>query len=83
MKKYLDKARGKGKVRLSKMKPDVPIAAWSLLRWSVASSTAYLEEIEDEDDMVHNIGEFCCGPVSLYKQLILITYRQDVEAVPL
>ncbi|KAH7100349.1 hypothetical protein BKA62DRAFT_706762 [Auriculariales sp. MPI-PUGE-AT-0066] len=57
MKKYLDKARGKGKVRLTKMDDKVPAAAWSLLRWCVASCTAYLEEIVDEDDMVHGIDK--------------------------
>ncbi|KZW01474.1 hypothetical protein EXIGLDRAFT_717897 [Exidia glandulosa HHB12029] len=55
MKKYLDKARGKGRVRLAKMDPTIPTAAWSVLRWTVASCTAYLEEILDEDDMVHGI----------------------------
>ncbi|EJD40876.1 hypothetical protein AURDEDRAFT_115746 [Auricularia subglabra TFB-10046 SS5] len=57
MKKYLDRARGKGKLRLSKMDSNILPAAWGIFRWAIASCTAYLEEILDEDEMVHNIDK--------------------------
>ncbi|KIJ34113.1 hypothetical protein M422DRAFT_783010 [Sphaerobolus stellatus SS14] len=58
MKEYLDrKLPGKVSPQLRAIDPDVPVAAWQMLRWCVASSTAYIEEIMDEDDKVCNISQ--------------------------
>lgn len=40
------------------MKEDVPAAAWTLLRWCVASCTAYIEELNSAPERVQNIGMF-------------------------
>lgn len=89
MKRYLEKARGKGRVRLSKMDDAIPAAAWGVLRWSVASCTAYLEEILDEDDMVHGIDKtwrqfrFSVGAPDAearFKANVDAAVRQDAQA---
>ncbi|KAF8523448.1 hypothetical protein BU17DRAFT_43697 [Hysterangium stoloniferum] len=57
MKEHLEcKIPGKASPQLRTMDDSIPAAAWALLRWCVASSTAYLEEIEDSDELVYNIS---------------------------
>ena len=58
MRKHLMKriARGKSKPKLHEVKPDVLPAAWTILRWCVASCRSYLEEITDEEYLIKNIG---------------------------
>ncbi|RDX46333.1 hypothetical protein OH76DRAFT_1407058 [Lentinus brumalis] len=58
MKKHLQQPRkaGRAKPRLQDLDKAVPEAAWSVLRWCVASCTAHLEELELEEDQVKNIG---------------------------
>ncbi|TFK70490.1 hypothetical protein BDN72DRAFT_838836 [Pluteus cervinus] len=43
---------GLSKPRLKNVDPDVPEAAWLILRWCVASCTAYLEEITSQEDTI-------------------------------
>lgn len=59
MKKHLSRrvAAGKSKPTLRDMDPDVPNAAWSILRWCVASCTAHIEAIETGEDLIKNIRE--------------------------
>lgn len=59
MKDYLTgigTATSAGGPQLKDMDPDVPRAAWLILRWCVASSTSFIEEIEDVDEKVSNIS---------------------------
>ena len=60
MKKYLERQRkpGQAKPKLKDMNKTIPEAAWSILRWCVASCTAHLEELREEHEMVKNIGVF-------------------------
>ena len=60
MKKHLEQPRkvGRAKPCLQNMDKDVPEAAWSVLRWCVASCTAHLEELREEEEQVKNIGVF-------------------------
>ncbi|GJE90635.1 hypothetical protein PsYK624_067790 [Phanerochaete sordida] len=54
----LKKAKsGRAKQRLQDVDPNIPPAAWSVLRWCVASCTAHLEELEDVEDRVTGFGE--------------------------
>ena len=78
------KAKGKVLPQLKTIDDKVLPAAWSILRWyvvpdifqspmstmsrCVASSTAYLEEISDGDEMVSNIGT---SSASIYHSLAL------------
>lgn len=48
---------GKVAPQLRTMDENVSPAAWLILRWCVASSTAYLEEITEPDDKVCNISK--------------------------
>ena len=58
MKKFLESPRkpGQAKLKLRDMDKTIPDAAWSILRWCVASCTAHLEELRSEDEQVKNIG---------------------------
>ncbi|KAI0738313.1 hypothetical protein C8Q80DRAFT_1275827 [Daedaleopsis nitida] len=58
MKKHLEQPSkaGRMKPRLQDMDKSIPEAAWAILRWCVASATAHLEELKDEDEQVKNIG---------------------------
>ena len=58
MKKHLERPvkPGQMKPRLKDMDKAIPDAAWSLLRWCVASCTAHLEELREEHERVKNIG---------------------------
>ncbi|KAI0795943.1 hypothetical protein C8Q75DRAFT_846922 [Abortiporus biennis] len=57
MKKHLEKKTkfGTAKPKLADLDPKILPAAWLLLRWCVASCTAHLEELTDENDRVRNI----------------------------
>lgn len=59
MKKHLSRrvAAGKSKPTLRDIDPTVPAAAWSVLRWCVASCTAHIEAIETKEDLIKNIRE--------------------------
>ncbi|KAF8880314.1 hypothetical protein BD779DRAFT_1549574 [Infundibulicybe gibba] len=59
MKKHLERKvqAGKSKPKLKDMDPDILPAAWSVLRWCVASCTAYIEEITSGPESVKNLGE--------------------------
>ncbi|KAH9934607.1 hypothetical protein B0H21DRAFT_759509 [Amylocystis lapponica] len=58
MKRHLEEApqAGRAKRRLKDIDPDIPDAAWLVLRWCVASCTAHLEELRSVEDRVQNIG---------------------------
>ncbi|KIK41799.1 hypothetical protein CY34DRAFT_24232 [Suillus luteus UH-Slu-Lm8-n1] len=58
MKKHLEKKvmTGTNKPKLRDMDPSILPAAWSILRWCVASCTAHLQELTEEEDQVQNIG---------------------------
>ncbi|RPD55194.1 hypothetical protein L227DRAFT_579837 [Lentinus tigrinus ALCF2SS1-6] len=58
IKRHLEQPRkaGRAKPRLQDVDKTVPEAAWSVLRWCVASCTAHLEELQSEEDQVKNIG---------------------------
>ncbi|KAL1741628.1 hypothetical protein HDZ31DRAFT_45014 [Schizophyllum fasciatum] len=58
MRKHLMRRVGRGKSRpkLASVKPDVLPAAWTILRWCVASCRSYLEEITDEKYLIKNIN---------------------------
>ncbi|KAF8641742.1 hypothetical protein AX16_009819 [Volvariella volvacea WC 439] len=58
MRKHLMKKVRSTKVKpkLKEMDPLVLPAAWSILRWIIASCTAYLEEINDEQEKVVGLG---------------------------
>ncbi|KAI0750412.1 hypothetical protein C8Q74DRAFT_1309949 [Fomes fomentarius] len=58
LRKYLQQPRkvGRAKPRLQDVDKAIPEAAWSILRWCVASCTAHLEELQSEDEQVKNIG---------------------------
>ena len=58
MKKHLERQRkpGQAKPNLKGMDKMIPDAAWSVLRWCVASCTAHLEELREEHEVVKNIG---------------------------
>ncbi|KAG0696497.1 hypothetical protein DFH29DRAFT_984602 [Suillus ampliporus] len=52
IKKYLEKkvTPGTNKPKLKDMNPTILPAAWSILRWCVASCTAHLQELTEEED---------------------------------
>ena len=58
MKKHLEQPRsaGRAKQRLQDIDRTIPDAAWSVLRWVVASCTAHLEELTSDEEQVKNIG---------------------------
>ncbi|OAX33300.1 hypothetical protein K503DRAFT_786591, partial [Rhizopogon vinicolor AM-OR11-026] len=58
MKKHLEKKvpTGTSRPKLKDMDPDISPAAWSILRWCVASCTAHLQQLTEEEDRVQNIG---------------------------
>ncbi|TRM66799.1 hypothetical protein BD626DRAFT_483861 [Schizophyllum amplum] len=57
MRKHLLRRVGKGKSRpkLQDVDPTVSSAAWTILRWCVASCRSYLEEITDDEYLIKNI----------------------------
>lgn len=59
MRRYLLKLAEQGKARgrhnIRNMADDVPAAAWTLLRWCVASCTAYIEELSHSSERVQNM----------------------------
>ncbi|KDQ20058.1 hypothetical protein BOTBODRAFT_184055 [Botryobasidium botryosum FD-172 SS1] len=57
MKRHITKKTRSGKVKptLYSIDPTIPKAAWLLLRWCVASCTADLEELVQEEDLVQNV----------------------------
>ncbi|KAL6306618.1 hypothetical protein BKA93DRAFT_773860 [Sparassis latifolia] len=57
MKKHLEKSTEGRRIkpRLKDMDNNITDAAWSILRWCVASCTAHIEELRSEEDRVHNI----------------------------
>ncbi|KAI5891455.1 uncharacterized protein SCHCODRAFT_02629145 [Schizophyllum commune H4-8] len=75
MRKHLMKriARGKSKPKLHEVKPEVLPAAWTILRWCVASCRSYLEEITDEEYLIKNID-------SEWRQFRFTVGAPDAEA---
>ncbi|KDQ51732.1 hypothetical protein JAAARDRAFT_497248 [Jaapia argillacea MUCL 33604] len=57
IKAHLDRKvkAGKSRPKLRDVDPSVLPAAWSILRWCIASSTAYLEEITEQEDLIRNV----------------------------
>ncbi|GLB36141.1 putative ubiquitin-conjugating enzyme family protein [Lyophyllum shimeji] len=57
MKKHLERKvkAGKAKPKLKDTDPTILPAAWSILRWCVASCTAYLEEITSGEERIKNL----------------------------
>lgn len=57
MKRHLERKvkAGKSKPRLKDLDPVILPAAWSILRWCVASCTAYLEEISSGEECVRGL----------------------------
>ncbi|KAF8078632.1 hypothetical protein FPV67DRAFT_1604087 [Lyophyllum atratum] len=57
MKKHLERKvkAGKAKPKLKDLDPNVLPAAWSILRWCVASCTAHLEEITSSEESIKNL----------------------------
>lgn len=55
---------GRVKLKLQDLDPNVLPAAWSVLRWCVASCTAHLEELKEEEDQVINFGASCTNHVA-------------------
>ncbi|TDL29181.1 hypothetical protein BD410DRAFT_817396 [Rickenella mellea] len=62
MKSYLEQKilPGQSKPLLIEMDRSVSPAAWSVLRWCIASATAYLEELTEPEDMVVGIDPEWC-----------------------
>jgi ubiquitin-conjugating enzyme E2 Q len=60
---WLDKKRRAGRphARVAQMDPDVPPAAWAVVRWIVGSCTAHLEELTDNDELVQGVGARRCA----------------------
>ncbi|KAG1868338.1 hypothetical protein DFJ58DRAFT_858928 [Suillus subalutaceus] len=75
MKKHLEKkvVVGTNKPKLKDMDPSILPAAWSILRWCVASCTAHLQELTEEEDQVQNIG-------SQWRQFRFMVGAPDKEA---
>lgn len=57
MKKHLERKvkAGKTKPKLKDLDPNILPAAWSILRWCVASCTAHLEEITSGEESIKNL----------------------------
>ncbi|KAH9475092.1 Ubiquitin-conjugating enzyme E2Q-like protein 1 [Psilocybe cubensis] len=57
MKKHLERKvkAGKSKPKLREIDPNVIPAAWSILRWVVASCTAHIEPIESGEELIKNL----------------------------
>ncbi|KAI0628025.1 hypothetical protein C8Q77DRAFT_1151557 [Trametes polyzona] len=57
LKRHLEQPRkpGRAKPRLQDIDRTIPEAAWLILRWCVASCTAYLEELRSDDEKVKNM----------------------------
>lgn len=75
MKKHLEKkvVTRSNKLKLKDMNSSILPAAWSILRWCVASCTAHLQELTEEEDQVQNIG-------SQWRQFRFIVGAPDKEA---
>ncbi|KAG2360227.1 hypothetical protein BDR07DRAFT_1413070 [Suillus spraguei] len=75
MKKHLKKkvASGTNKPKLKDMDLSILPAAWSILRWCVASCTAHLQELTEEEDRMQNIG-------SQWRQFRFMVGAPDKEA---
>ncbi|KAH8091785.1 hypothetical protein BXZ70DRAFT_1040306 [Cristinia sonorae] len=75
IKAYLDKNAkvGRTTVRLKDVHKGVHPAAWQILRWCVASCTAYLEELTSPEDKIHNIDP-------KWRQFRFIVGAPDAEA---
>ncbi|KAI0656109.1 hypothetical protein C8Q70DRAFT_1014692 [Cubamyces menziesii] len=57
MKRYLEQPlrSGRARPRLKDMSPSISEDAWLVLRWIVASCTAYLEELQSDGEKVKNM----------------------------
>ncbi|KAF9007058.1 hypothetical protein BDQ17DRAFT_1351337 [Cyathus striatus] len=75
MKKHLQRKvrAGKSKPKLKDCDPSVLPAAWTLLRWCVASCTAHLEDITSEEESIHPLE-------SKYRQFRLTVGAPHAEA---
>lgn len=80
MKRHLEqKAKlGKRKPRLQDIDPEILPAAWSILRWCVASCTAHIEAITSPEETIKNLGEF---PRAFNRSWSLAFSRPSLEAV--
>ncbi|TCD64374.1 hypothetical protein EIP91_004205 [Steccherinum ochraceum] len=75
IKRYLEKKAKSGRMkrRLRDMDPKLLPAAWLMLRWCVASCTAHLEELTEEEDHVRGIPD-------TWRQFRFIVGSPDAEA---
>ncbi|KAF8129886.1 hypothetical protein EV363DRAFT_1432403 [Boletus edulis] len=60
MKEYLQRqsSAGNTRARVKDMDPDVLPAAWSALRWCVASCTAHVQELTEPEDRLSNLDKY-------------------------
>ncbi|CCM01551.1 uncharacterized protein FIBRA_03609 [Fibroporia radiculosa] len=91
MKNHLEKpvAAGNAKPKLKDIDTSIPDAAWSILRWCVASCTAHLEEVRDPEDRIRNIDpswrqfRFTVGAPdaeAIFKKEVALSQSQDFNA---
>ncbi|KAF8151436.1 hypothetical protein B0H34DRAFT_727589 [Crassisporium funariophilum] len=75
MKKHLGRKVkiGKSKPKLKDVNPDVLPAAWSILRWCVASCTAHIEAIDSGEELIKNLDP-------TWRQFRLSVGAPDAEA---
>ncbi|KAF9566809.1 hypothetical protein CPC08DRAFT_703781 [Agrocybe pediades] len=75
MKKHLERKvkAGKSKPKLKDIDPNILPAAWSILRWVVASCTAHIEAIESGEELIKGLD-----PV--WRQFRLTVGAPDAEA---
>ncbi|KAF8797821.1 hypothetical protein BYT27DRAFT_7204023 [Phlegmacium glaucopus] len=75
MKKHLERKvkAGKSKPKLKEIDPNVLPAAWSILRWCVASCTAHIEAISSGEELIKNLDPS-------WRQFRLTVGAPDAEA---
>ncbi|KAL4062668.1 hypothetical protein J3A83DRAFT_4381480 [Scleroderma citrinum] len=61
------------KARIQDMNSTVPPAAWSLMKWCIASCTAHIQELKNREDFLGNIGDE-------FRQFRFMTGAPDKEA---
>ncbi|KAL4066326.1 hypothetical protein V8B97DRAFT_2025481 [Scleroderma yunnanense] len=69
----LPPVRGHPKARIQDMNSTVPPAAWSLMKWCIASCTAHIQELKNREDFLGNIGDE-------FRQFRFMTGAPDKEA---
>ncbi|KIM60273.1 hypothetical protein SCLCIDRAFT_1217055 [Scleroderma citrinum Foug A] len=61
------------KAKLQDINPGILPAAWSVLKWCVASCTSHIQELKDHEDFLGNIG-------NEFRQFRFVTGSPDKEA---